>query len=328
VLSRAPAALTEICRDRHDARVLVVDAGSPRRVSSALQRLAAAHDVAVLRVDRYLSPNEARNLAMRYVTTPLAAFVDTDARVAPGWLAALERCVEETGAAVVAPLTVQAEHGRSYVHQMGGDAHTEEVDGRRVLRSSRWHGDERPDDVRSEVRTPTEEAEFHCMIVDCAWFRRVGGLDEELLSLYEHTDFCMRVREAGGAIWFEPRAVASFGRPPLLRRGDRAYSVLRWSEHWNERSRDRFVAAWQLGGDPYQGIRDWARQRRRYAYRPYTTPFNRLGRVGRPVVDLVDELAQRRVLRHWRRSLDEAAPPHFTHLASWQRGVEPGPASR
>ncbi len=87
----------------------------------------------------------------------------------------------------------------------------------------------------------------------------------------------MHVREAGGSVWFEPEAVVSYGRPRFIDRRDRAFYVLRWSECWNARSRDRFQSVWRLDTDPYRGVANWANTRRRYAYRPFTTPFNRIG---------------------------------------------------
>jgi len=75
--------------------------------------------------------------------------------------------------------------------------------------------------------------------------------DPELLSLFEHTDFAMRIREAGGSVWREPRALVSYGRPRFIKQRDRAYYTLRWSERWNLASRDRFRTVWRLDNDPY-----------------------------------------------------------------------------
>jgi hypothetical protein len=299
--------------------MLIVDAGSPRRVQHEVEHLAKLHDCALLRVERYLTPNQARNLAMQHVTTSLAIFVDNNVQVSAGWHGALERCAAETGAAVVAPSTITAELGRAVVHQMGGGARVTERDGVRTLQDTHWHWGESPDEVATITRAVTEEAEFHCMLVDCSWFRKIGGLDEGLFSFFEHTDFCMRIRDAGGSVWFEPAAVVSYGRPRFMAHGDREFCVLRWSEDWNARSRDRFQSVWRLDTDPYRDRANWAKARRHYSYRPFTTPLNRLGRFGRPVVDFVDRFAQRRAVAAWEESLRNEVAPRFTHLASWQR---------
>jgi GT2 family glycosyltransferase len=200
-------------------------------------------------------------------------------------------------------------------------------DGVRVLRNSHLHQGDAVERRDQATRRATEEAEFHSVLVATAWLERFGGLDPDLLSLYEHTDLCMRVRDAGGSVWFEPEAVVSYGRSRFVDRRDRAYYVLRWSEVWNERSSERFRASWHLDADPYPGVANWTTTRRRYAYRPFTTPMNRIGRFGRPVVDLVDRFAQRRVIASWERSLRDAIPARFSHQASWQASAQPTPTA-
>jgi hypothetical protein len=224
---------------------------------------------------------------------------------------------------VVAPTSITVELGRSEIHQMGGEAHVTERDGLRSLRNSHLHQGDALERREEATRRTTEEAEFHSVLVATEWLEQFGGLDAELLSLYEHTDLCMRIRDAGGSVWFEPDAVVSYGRSRYIVRRDRAYYVLRWSEVWNERSSERFQASWYLDTDPYPGVANWTTTRRRYAYRPFTTPMNRLGRFGRPVVDLVDRFVQRRVVANWERAVRDAAPPRFSHRASWQTREHP-----
>jgi hypothetical protein len=314
-----PVCVANVCEHRENgARLLVVDAGSPSGVQHELERLAEVHDFALLRVDRYLTPNEARNLAMQHVTTPYAVFLDNNVQVSPGWLEALERCATETGAAVVAPTTITVELGQSVLHQMGGEAHVFERDGRRLLKNSHLHQGEAPEDHGNATRELTEEAEFHAVLLDTSWLQKLGGLDPELYSLFEHTDVCMQIRAAGGTVWSEPDSVVSYGRPRFIDRRDRAYYVLRWSEDWNKRSGQRFGTVWKLDEDPALAVARWANARRRYAYRPFTTPFNRMGRFGRPVVDLVDRLWQQRVVAAWQRSRTEVSAPRVVHAASWQ----------
>jgi GT2 family glycosyltransferase len=324
--AEGPASVSNVCAHRENgARLVVVDPGSPPRVQRALEDLARRHDFSLIRVDRYLPPNQARNLAIEHLTTKFAVFLDNNVRVSPGWLDALERCATETGAAVVAPTSITIELGRSEIHQMGGEAHVAERDGVRSLRNSHLHQGDAVERRDQATRRTTEEAEFHSVLVATTWLERFGGLDPELLSLYEHTDLCMRVRDAGGSVWFEPDAVVSYGRSRFVDRRDRAYYVLRWSEEWNERSSERFQATWDLDADPYPGIANWTTTRRRYAYRPFTTPLNRIGRFGRPIVDLVDRFAQRRVVARWERSRHDPAPARLSHRASWQTTEQPTP---
>jgi hypothetical protein len=113
--------------------------------------------------------------------------------------------------------------------------------------------------------------------------------------------------------------VVTYGRPRFIGARDRAFYVLRWSDEWNACSGHRFRSKWRLDADPVQNAANWARNRRRYAYRPFTTPFNRLGPLGRPVTDLVDRVAQERVVAAWRRAGPARIEPRLTHIASWQQ---------
>ena len=52
----------------------------------------------------YKNTAQLRNLALAKINTRLAAFLDSDVFVRPGWLEPLIQCQEETGAALVTPL--------------------------------------------------------------------------------------------------------------------------------------------------------------------------------------------------------------------------------
>lgn len=61
---------------------------------------------------------------------------------------------------------------------------------------------------------PPELAEVECisgsfMLSPRAFFERVGGMDEDYFLHVEDVDFCHRVRDAGGTIWFDPTLSAT-----------------------------------------------------------------------------------------------------------------------
>src|SRR5436190_23562263 len=80
-------------------RVVYVDGASPEPVRAELARLAAEHDLTLLRSDHYLTPNEAKNLAIGHVHTDYALYVDNDVFVPNGWVAVLEAAADEHAAA-------------------------------------------------------------------------------------------------------------------------------------------------------------------------------------------------------------------------------------
>ena len=85
-------------------RLVYVDAGSPPQIARYLEDQARQRGFELLRFDRYLSPNQARHRGAARASGRYVVFVDNELIVARGWLAALVRCAEETGADLVGPL--------------------------------------------------------------------------------------------------------------------------------------------------------------------------------------------------------------------------------
>src|ERR1700682_5732453 len=86
--------------------LICVDGGAPESISAPLRELASRHGFTLIRSEEYLSPNESRNLALKHVQTRYVVFVDNDVKVSQDWLDPLVRCAEETGAWLVAPLSM------------------------------------------------------------------------------------------------------------------------------------------------------------------------------------------------------------------------------
>lgn len=114
--------------------LLYVDGGSPAPVRRYLEAESRKRGFHLIRTNHYLSPNQARNLAVQHITTKYAVFVDNDVLVNPGWLDALVGCAERSGAAVVGPLIYAGKPGSEIIHMAGGIAHIDTVNGKRVLR--------------------------------------------------------------------------------------------------------------------------------------------------------------------------------------------------
>lgn len=225
--------------------LVYVDAGSPADVHARLAGLARRHDFTLLRSDSYVTPNQARNLALPFIRTRYAAFVDNDVMFAPGWLPALERCAEEEVADIVAPLICIGRPVHSVVHHAGGLATIVERDGRRLFREQHNFNWKPLAEVRDKLaREPTEMFEFHCVLIRMAVFERFGKMDEDLMATHEHLDLSMKVRDAGGRIFFEPQAVVTYV-PKKLRPRELPYFMLRWSEAWSVHTLDHFYRTWR-----------------------------------------------------------------------------------
>src|SRR5688500_11578950 len=66
--------------------LVYVDGGSPSPIRRYIAAQAKARGFELIRTEHYLSPNQARNLAISRVTTKYVVFVDNDVLVEPGWL--------------------------------------------------------------------------------------------------------------------------------------------------------------------------------------------------------------------------------------------------
>jgi GT2 family glycosyltransferase len=228
--------------------LVYVDGGSPNPVARYLRQQAEHRGFRLLRTEHYLSPNRARNLGARGVTTRHIIFIDNDVIVAKDWLAPLVECAETTGAAIVGPLTFERRPVHTSVHFTGGEARVEVA----VVQGA----NERHlvDTISYKIPlqpTATEIAEFHCMLVRTEAFLRVGGLDEKMLSTRENLDFCMNVRNHGGAIYTEPRSRVTYLPPENLKVSDMAFFALRWSDDWDMSSFRYFRDKWNLTEDAY-----------------------------------------------------------------------------
>jgi GT2 family glycosyltransferase len=232
-----------------DCPLVYVDGGSPRSVAAYLQAQAAARPFELVRFDHFLAPNHARNIGARRATTRYIVFIDNDVVVGPGWLSALVECADATGAAVVGPLNFERRPFFQHVHFAGGDARietTEEAGVQRRRLVDRIHKTKYP-----ESHAETDAAEFHCMLVRTDTLRRLGGLDENMLSTRENIDFCLAVRQGGETVYFEPRSRINYLPPHPLKLSDGPYFALRWSDLWDLSSFYHLRDKWNLDEDAY-----------------------------------------------------------------------------
>ena len=280
------------------------------------------HDATVVRSDFALTPNEARNAALATVDTEYVVFLDDNAFVRPGWLEALVRCADETGAAIVGPLIgFRTGAGRpETVHVFDGENHiVDDGTSRRFVDHDDIDGIPLDEATATLGRRSSEVTEFHCMLARRSLFDEVGLLDEGLRSAHEHLDLCMLALDRGREIWLEPASVVVYELPIPLPYGDRLHYVLRWSEDWNRASTDRFVEKWRLDrDDPWiPAITGWLTHYRQLAYRLSPKWLDRATKKFPVTLSRVDAVAQRWVLRRDARRRATASGPRVVRAATW-----------
>ncbi|MBD2312976.1 glycosyltransferase [Desertifilum sp. FACHB-1129] len=237
-------------------KLVYVDGGSPRHIQRYLEEQSREKDFQLIRCDRYLSPNQSRNMGLREVKTKYLVFIDNDVVVTPGWLTRLVNCAEETDAAIVGPLTCIGTPLHEMIHNPGGSTYIKEEPVETGIRRSIYQkshfANRTVEQMRDKLqRTQCDYAEFHCMLVRTDIFEKTGLLDEGLFSTREHLDFSMMVTRAGGKVYCEREVVVTYVPGPPLQWSDLGFFMLRWSDAWDLASLKRFREKWDLTEDKY-----------------------------------------------------------------------------
>lgn len=228
-----------------DVPVIVVAGGMPR---AARHRLESLDRVSVIGPRHHLMPNTARNLALEQVTTPLVAFVDNDTVPDRNWLAPLVETLEAHGATAVMPLVMERfePHGTQRIHLSGGECRIEQTPAGPQFIERHRHLHASPALAAELVVEQIHLLEFHCALYHCERLQAVGAFDERIEAQGEHLDLTLRIHQAGGSIWLDPRTRATVAFPTSLGWRDMAMYLGRWSATVNRRSRANFVEKWQL----------------------------------------------------------------------------------
>jgi len=231
--------------------LIYVDGNSPRHIRQYLQQQADEKQFILVHSEQYLSPNQARNIGLKYVKTKYLVFVDNDIHVAEGWLEKIVKCAEETEAAVVCPLVCIGKQLHSKVHLAGGEARifleVKNDKMRRKVHEKHYFVNRSVAEIQAQLqRKECEFAEFHCMLVRTNLFNQITSLDEKLLTTREHIDFSMTVTNLGEKIYCEPNSIVTYVPDSGFEWSDLPYFMLRWSDAWEVASLEHFMEKWDL----------------------------------------------------------------------------------
>jgi hypothetical protein len=267
--------------------LVYIDARSPAYLSDWLKATAPVKGFRVIHLDRFVTPNEARNMGAAAAKTEFLVFIDNDVICADGWLAALVKAADETGADITAPLVCEGSPVHSRVHQATGTFTTDKAAffaapyGKRELIDIMTYHSEPLDQVRDKLRREeTDTCEFHCLMVRRAFLEKMGPepFDEEMYATKEHIDFCMTAQIKGGKFIFEPSAIVTYvfpNRQCPMTPDDVPYFLLRWSPQWQIHSLNHMKKKWGLkDGAYFNKIRDPKYMRMRH-FEGYVKPMIR-----------------------------------------------------
>lgn len=294
--------------------LVYVDARSPRRIAKWLKQASRAKGFRVIHTDRFVNPNEARNLGAAAADTEFLLFIDNDMVCAEGWLEPLLKAADETGADIVTPLICQGSPLHTYVHQATGTFTHDKAaffgtpHGQRELIDVQGYLGKKLEDVRHELhRVETDVCEFHCILVRRSMLEKIGYFDEEMYATRDHIEFCMSVLNSGGKILFEPDSIVTYVFPASntpLTLEDLDFFLLRWSPQWQLHSLAHLQSKWGLrDSDALDNFRNPGTMNWRYKV-GFAKPLARKIPI---------------VRRSWR--LTEAAQRLFTSYAGYRAGA-------
>lgn len=260
--SLTKASLESILNDysAYPFQLIYVDGNSPSEVSKYLQQKANKHRfMTLIRQERYLRSNEARNLALPLTeTADYLVFIDNDVIVEPGWLKKLVRCAEIEQAAIVSPLILESgsrlRDRKIYSAGVQTKLHKKHF-GQTCLESTLlMHGAKLSEISSTAKRSRVNAVESRCMLIRQS-LMNVVNLDEAFDNLEDYIDICLQTTELGGKIFVEPSSMVTYLNPNLITCFDQDDLQLYFYK-WNEGSvRDLLAHAqfkWNLSeSDPY-----------------------------------------------------------------------------
>jgi len=232
-------------------QLVIVDCNVPRRYRVEMERvLRGRSDVSVISVDRYLQPNQSKNLVIRNAEHELIALVENDTFVPPGWLEAMRDALEEyRGECVVFPGLFEGsiEDGRLHMDGKLGRIEKWTEDGvvvREIL----------PDPgmalrYRDRSRRIIGATEIHVFLAHRRILERIGLLDENLTTR-EHFDLSLQLHEGGIPIVLEGAVQAIFYQAPPVHLDEWPFWYFVWSPAKAARTNAYLVKKWNLVNYP------------------------------------------------------------------------------
>jgi hypothetical protein len=120
----------------------------------------------------------------------------------------------------------------------------------RTLTDLHVDNDEEPAEVAARaIRSPSDYAEYHCLLVRTAAARDGAPFDPAICCVHEHIDLSLTMKERGLATWFEPAARVTYLAVEPWALGDLGYRRRRWDRAAGESSIRAFARKWGVADD-------------------------------------------------------------------------------
>jgi GT2 family glycosyltransferase len=239
-------------------RLILVVGGADPGTKQYLRDFERCHaGTTVVFADALLLQGEARNLALRHCSERFCVILENDTIVHQNWLMPLVDCMQDEGAAVVAPLILDFWSHR--IHAAGGGfEELQSRDGVELRHQINQQGLRVATGLQGRARI--DYPENHCVLIN-----RELLPDEDLFDDVEpfDVDLGLTLRLRGLTGFLEPRSLATYMDPPPLQVRDIEAFKFRWDFNaWRERNR-RFRQKWQVDYDETDKELSYRRQQLR-----------------------------------------------------------------
>ncbi|WP_414622341.1 glycosyltransferase family 2 protein [Calothrix sp. CCY 0018] len=231
-------------------KLIYVDGYSPSKVKQYLEVQSQEKGFRLIRTEKYVSPNHARNIGLQHVDTEYVVFINNDVLVTTDWLNNLMQCAQETGSPVVSPVCLQGTLENMNIHSAGGCLEFQYKDGNLDLFEKRTFVKNSFDRVQPLLsRKPTQIIDFNCVLVRTSFLSKIDKLDEDIVNFAQDIDFSLSVFAVGGTIYLEPESIVNYLPVAELKFSDMPYYLLIWNYVWKRKSINYFQEKWGLAKD-------------------------------------------------------------------------------
>ena len=241
-------------------KLIYVDGYSPSKVKQYLEVQSQKKGFRLIRTEKYVSPNQARNIALKHVDTEYVVFINNDILVTADWLNNLMQCAQRTSASAVSPICLQGTAENLAIHSAGGCLEFQYRDGNLDLFEEKSFVKNYFDKVQPLLTCKsTQIIDFSCVLVHTHTINKKGVFDESLISFGQEIDFSLSLFAVGGTIYLEPESIINYLPVTELKLLDIPYYLLIWNYVWKRKSINYFQQKWGLAKDA-QFIDDALRQ--------------------------------------------------------------------
>ena len=210
-------------------------------------------------------PTHVRREVLDLVDTDYIVFIDNDVLVEPGWLDALVKCADETGAGAVGPLyLIGAEDDRA-IHMSYGALDWRLTPSGLVMKEDHVDSGHDEPDEGSLVRQRCDFVEYHCVLVRTEAVRDGTAFDPGIVCVHEHIHLALTLAQRGYPTWTEPASRVTYLSKEPWTLGEVPHRRARWSMAACDASIAAFCRRWGVDDDfrSFGGVRQFVRHHNR-----------------------------------------------------------------